>query len=71
MSEQQQQQAPEGSTVGENPPAVQPLKGDESDAEVARKLSVIIDSALQRIQPILELMKQATILPSSPPPSHG
>jgi hypothetical protein len=39
-------------------PEVEPLKGDESDAEIANRLSAIIDSANERIKPLLELMKQ-------------
>ncbi|KAF8248784.1 hypothetical protein K440DRAFT_649729 [Wilcoxina mikolae CBS 423.85] len=40
-------------------PKVEPLKGDESDVVVAKKLSSIIDNANERIKPLLEMMKQA------------
>lgn len=42
-------------------PEVEPLKGDESDAEISKRLSAIIDSANERIKPLLELIKQVCL----------
>jgi len=37
---------------------IEPLKGDESDVEIAKKLSSIIDNAIDRVSPLLEMMNQ-------------
>jgi len=34
------------------------LKGDESDAQIAKKLSAVIDRALERISPLLDMMNE-------------
>jgi len=56
MSDQEQQHnlVPE-----QEAPKAEPLKGDEPDVVVAKKLSSIIDSANERIKPMLEMLKQA------------
>ncbi|KAI5803078.1 hypothetical protein EDC01DRAFT_645719 [Geopyxis carbonaria] len=49
------------STEEQKKPAVEqpePLKGDESDEQIAKKLSALIDSANERIKPLLEMMKK-------------
>jgi hypothetical protein len=55
MSDQEQQHnlVPE-----QEAPKAEPLKGDEPDVVVAKKLSSIIDSANERIKPMLEMLKQ-------------
>lgn len=40
-------------------PKPEPLTGDETPEEIARKLSFIIDAANERIKPLLGIMKQA------------
>jgi len=37
---------------------IEPLKGDESDVEIAKKLSAIIDNAIERVSPLLEMMNE-------------
>ncbi len=36
------------------------LTGNESDAQIAKKLSAVIDQALERISPLLDLMNEVS-----------
>lgn len=45
--------------ASENPPQTpEPLTGDETDAEVAKKLSALIDNALDRVSPLLNMINE-------------
>jgi len=44
--------------VGQESEDIQPLKGGESDVEIAKKLSAIVDSANERIKPLLDTMNE-------------
>jgi len=54
--------------VGQESEDIQPLKGGESDVEIAKKLSAIVDSANERIKPLLDTMNEVFVLPS--PSNH-
>lgn len=60
MSTEQQQpiQLQDNTVPEQEAPKVEPLKGDESNEEVARRLSAIIDNANERVKPMLEMMKE-------------
>jgi hypothetical protein len=67
-SPQQQQPLEQQPLQQQEPiPEQEPLKGDESDAELAKRLTVIVDSALERVQPMLDLMKQVGSSLALPP----
>lgn len=52
-TEQTQQEAEKN-----KPEAPEPLKGNESDEEIAKKLSAIIDNANGRVKPLLDMMNE-------------
>jgi hypothetical protein len=49
----------------------QTLKGDESDVEIAKKLSAIVDSANERVKPLLDTMNEVFCSIFHFNPSHG
>lgn len=60
----QQEPVPEQTKeVPEDIKNITPLTGDETDAQVAKKLTSIIDSANERLKPLIRSS-------SSPSPSH-
>jgi len=56
LTSEQQAEAKQYQEKGQK--GVEPIKEGESDAEIAKRLSAIVDPGLQRIQPLLEMMNQ-------------
>ena len=62
----QEEPKPESEGSGSDSEGPEKLKGDESPEEIAKKLSAIIDSANERLKPLLAVMKEVSVRACAP-----